>query len=232
MIKSNKSDTWSVILLLNIIFLTVFSHSVLYLYYKHKSTAREGFWNKIKKPVNRTVKQAGNGITKGFNYTIKGLTKEMKKMSDFSKFLKKLIDAIPDLIKKAFFIEPIKAIPNKNLRNFFYSNVDFKKDLGTVVKQILLAIIKAVLFILILIPILIFTLGPFVLFVLKSIIGFFIKFITMLFTKKAIPPISQPFQNQASSESIPGSLTKVIPVQPPIETIQAPLSHPVINGQS
>lgn len=84
-----------------------------------------------------------------------GFMKKVKKEIDkVGKTLEKnILGKVTDLIKDTLIKQPINAIPYKPLRNFFLDSINFSKDLGTVIQQLLYAIVKAMMTILIMVPI-------------------------------------------------------------------------------
>lgn len=66
---------------------------------------------------------------------------------------KDILNKVTDLIKNTLIKQPINAIPYKPLRKFFLDNVNFDKDLGTVIQQLLYTIVKAIMTILVMVPI-------------------------------------------------------------------------------
>ena len=66
---------------------------------------------------------------------------------------KNILNKVTDLIKNTLIKQPINAIPYKPLRKFFLDNINFNKDLGTVIQQLLYTIVKAIMTILVMVPI-------------------------------------------------------------------------------
>jgi hypothetical protein len=133
-------------------------------------------WEAVKEPVMNEIKNAKEYVKKGYTEAI-----------NFAK------DEIFGGIKKIFVTLPLSLIPKdgaegekyKGLREFFNDNVNKDKDLGTIIKQLILAVIKAIFIILVMIPLLTIaiglSIGPIMTFFV-SIFMSFISFITSPFS--------------------------------------------------
>ena len=208
------------------------------------SGKKEGFWSKVKKPVDKTIKKATKPIESGFKKSISGLTKVVDKVKDG-------LDAIPSMIVNTIFKAPVDAIPIKRVRDFFYSQVNYKKDLGTVVKQTGVAIVNAIFIILVMIPLLVIMLQPVVVMALNTIMGLLMSLFASLFKsgasaaqrrmpkgtnisqlKEIIPPGKNPFKGK-SNLNIPTLNGKIMPQIPTLNGKIVPQvsGTPVLNGK-
>jgi len=101
-----------------------------------------------------------------------GFMKKVKKeMDKVGKSIEKnVLNKVTDLIKNTIIKPPIMVLP-KPIRSYFLKEINFKKDLGTVIKQLLFVIVKASMMIMVLVPVMNVLLMPLI-----------TSFFSMLFT--------------------------------------------------
>ena len=123
------------------------------------------------------------------------LLKVKKELNKFGKTLEKnVLGKVTDLIKDMIIKPPIMILP-KPLRNYFLKEINFKKDLGTVIKQLLFVIVKAAMMIMVLVPVMSVMLMPLVASFFKMLATSMLKAFMILF--KPPPVFTKPeFINQ------------------------------------
>ena len=131
----------------------------------------EGFFNKVKKGVEK----GGDGAWEAVKEPV------MNEINNAKKFVE---NKILGQIKDFFISGPINQIPHKGTKKFFNDNVT-AKDLGPALIELFKAIVKAIFIILVMIPLLTiaigFSIGPIMSFFV-SIFMSFISFITSPFS--------------------------------------------------
>jgi hypothetical protein len=121
-----------------------------------------------------------------------GFMKKVKKEIDkVGKTIEKnILNKVTDLIKNTLIEQPINSIPYKPLRKFFLDDINFNKDLGTVIQQLLYTIVKAIMTILVMVPIIYWIVTSSAIpMIINALYNAIIQFINILLTK---PTLDEP----------------------------------------